>query len=49
VVPSSATIRGWSNPLTFGDLKVGESVRVRGTTSGGVLTATEVFVEKGAK
>jgi hypothetical protein len=48
MVLSTTRIRGWSGTLTFGNVKVGEYVRVRGTTSGTVLTATDILVDDGA-
>jgi hypothetical protein len=49
MVLSTTRIRGWSGALTFANLKVGENVRVIGTTSGTVLTATEILVDDGTR
>ena len=44
-VPSTTVIRSQGASVTFADLKVGERVHVRGTTSGGGVTASEIVVE----
>jgi hypothetical protein len=45
-VPSTAVIRAEGATVTFADLKVGERVRVRGTSAGvGRVTASEIVAE----
>jgi hypothetical protein len=47
-VPSSATIRNRiASLLTFGDLRVGQTVTIQANRSGSTITALEIFIEDG--